>query len=177
MIAIRRVLLAGLATLLLAGACTTGITIPSIPPIVIPSFPPIVLPSGIVIPSSADPNSGICLLVTPAEVSAIMGAQATVTDNSGDGCTYTLPNFSTVVLSTSTDSDLTGPKFLLGNTAKDITVGNYPAVSGVFIGQPAVFVQRGPGQQLEVLGILTGSDDATVAKIVQVAQTAAGRWQ
>ena len=189
MIAFRRVLLAGIATLMFAGACTSitipnssipPINIPSIPPINIPGFtiPPIVIPSGIVIPpgafGSADPNSGVCLYVSPAEMSTIMGGQVTVTDNSGDSCTYMLANFATINVKTDT-GDLSGAQFLFGNTAKSVQIGNDQGLTGVFMGQPMVYVQRG-GNQLQVLGILTGSDDATMAKLVQVATLADSRW-
>lgn len=166
---------------LIALACSS-ITIPSIPPIVIPSIPPIVipsLPSGETFPPgvlpSADANSGACLLVSAAEMSSLMGGTATVTDNSGNSCSYTFSNFSSVIITLDT-GDLNTANILFGDTAKDLTVGNLPAKSGVFIGQPAIYIQRGTAQ-LQVLGILTGSDDATFAKLVQVATTAVSRWQ
>jgi hypothetical protein len=71
---------------------------------------------------------------------------------------------------------MAGAQILLGTTLKQITVGSDQAVTGVFIGQPMVLVQRG-GNQIQVLGVLTGSDDGTIAKIVQVAQLADSRWQ
>jgi len=80
-------------------------------------------------------------------------------------------------VTTSTDSDLSSSQVLLGSTAKQTTIGGFPAVTGSFIGQAIVFVQKAPGQQLEVLGILTGADDATLAKLSQVAQLAVSRWQ
>ena len=202
MAGLRRLVVAGVATILFGGACAsitvpTIAPLPSVPPISLPTLPPITLPSGITLPTippitlpsgitlpsippislpSADANSGICPLVSPAEMSAIMGAEATVTDNTGTNCTYTLPNFSTIVVGVDETTDLTGAKFIMGTTAKDLTIGGLPAVSGVVFGQPAVYVQK-PGAQLSVLGILVGSDDATMAKMVQIATTAASRWQ
>jgi hypothetical protein len=153
------------------------INLPSIPAIAIPTFPPITLPSGIELPPgllpSADANSGVCLLVSPGEISNVMGSQATVTDNSDGSCTYTFANFSAVVVSTES-GDLSGLKFVLGNTAKDISVAGSPGITGVLIGQPVVYVQKGSGY-LQVLGVLTGSDDATIAKLVQLATIAVGR--
>jgi len=166
------------ATGLLVAACG-GIGVPpnfTIPPINIPSFsfPPFELPSGITIPS-ADGGTGTCAWATTAEVGSIMGSTPTITENEGTSCTYTFPNFSAVVVSTDT-GDLATSKLLFGESAKDISVGGLPAASGVFIGQPAVHVQRG-GDQLQVLGILTGSDDATTQKLVQIATLAVSRWQ
>jgi hypothetical protein len=166
------------ATGLLVAACA-GVGVPNftIPPINIPSFsiPPFEIPSGITIPS-ADGSTGTCAWATTAEVGSIMGATPTITENSGTSCTYTFPNFSAVVVSTDSGSDLNTSKMLFGESAKDIQVGGLPAASGTFIGQPAVHVQRG-ADQLQVLGILTGSDDATIQKLVQIATLAVSRWQ
>ena len=189
MVAIRRALVAGVATLIFAGACTS-ISAPTTPPATnppigipglggLPSIPPGLIPSGLVIPPgllpSVDANSGVCLLASTAEVSSIFGSQATVTSNDSDSCTYTFSNFSTVVI-TVQSGDMAGAQILLGTTLKQITVGSDQAVTGVFIGQPMVLVQRG-GNQIQVLGVLTGSDDGTIAKIVQVAQLVDSRWQ
>jgi hypothetical protein len=217
MVSIRRLLLAGTATLLVASACTTisssatnapiniptvppinipsGITIPTLPPINIPTLPPINIPSGITIPTlppinipsgftiptippielpSADANSGVCLLVTPAEMSQIVGAQVTVTSNDENSCTYTLPSFATVVLTETQDTDLSGVQFLMGSSAQQQTIGGNPGISGVVLGQPAAYVQKG-GTQLQVLGVLLGSDGDQVAQMVQVANTAVAR--
>ena len=164
------------ATGLLVAACG-GVAVPNftIPPINIPSFsfPPIELPSGVTIPS-ADGSTGTCAFATTAEVGSIMGSTPTVTENSGSSCTYTFPNFSAIVISTDT-GDLSTSKMLFGESAKDIQVGGLPAASGTFIGQPAVHVQKG-SNQLQVLGVLTGSDDATIQKLVQLATLAVSRW-
>ena len=133
------------------------------------TIPPINIPSGL-LPT----GSGACTLVTVAEVGTIMGSAPTLTDTS-DGCTFTMSNFSTVNVSTEPGSDLQASRFLFGDTARDITIGNLPALTGVFVGQPAVHVQRG-SEQMQVLGILTGSDDATIAKLVQIATIAVSRW-
>jgi hypothetical protein len=149
--------------------------IPTFPPIVIPSFP---LPPGFTLPPfdlpSGDPNAGTCPLVTAAEVGGIMGSVATVTSSDGDSCTYTLQNFSGVGI-TRESGDLATVKMLMGDTARDITVGAYPGVSGAIFGQAVVYVQRG-AEQLQVLGVLTGNDEASIAKIVQIATIAASRW-
>jgi hypothetical protein len=156
----------------IALACS-GVSIPSIPPI--PSFPPNVLPSGATLPPGVIPSaSGTCALVTPQEIGAAMGGTATLTDTSDGECTYTFSNFSSVIVSVEASTDLQSSKIIFGATAKDITVAGLPAVQGVFIGQPAVYVQKG-ANQLQVQGILTGSDDATIAKLVQVATLAVAR--
>ena len=144
-----------------------GITIPPIP-----SIPPIDIPSGIL--PEGDPNAASCQFVTPAEMSAIMGAQVSVTSSDASSCTYTLPSFAAIVVATTPDSDMTGVRFLFGDSARDLTVGGFPAVSGVAIGQPAVYVQK-PNGQLSVLGVLTGSDQATIDRLVQIANTAIPR--
>lgn len=163
---------------LVALACTS-ISIPSIPPIVIPSFsiPPI--PSGL-LPStvpgtSIDPGSGMCRLLTTAEVGAVMGSTVSITESTSDSCTYTAAStFATINVRTET-GDLTAARFLLGDTAKPITVGSLSGLSGTFVGGPLVYLQRG-NDQLVLQGILIGSDDASVAKVVQLATVAASRW-
>jgi hypothetical protein len=171
-----RRLLSLFAVGLLATGCASigpGFTIP---PINIPSLPPFELPSGgINIPGQSVDANALCRVVSPAEMAAIMGATPSITEGTVESCSYTFPNFSTVVISTSANEDLQTSKFLFGNTAKDTTVGGLPAVSGSFIGQPAVNVQRGT-DQLQVLGILTGSDEATIAKMQQIAELAVSRW-
>jgi hypothetical protein len=163
----------GMAALLVV-ACGGGIKIPSIPPIPSFSIPPI--PSNL-IPSGAIPSAGnqsaVCNLVTTAEMGTLMGGSWTITSSDEDSCTYTLglPN---VVITVDTSSDLQTAHILFGDTAKDVNVGGFPAVTGVFIGQPGVYVQKG-GTQLQILGVLTGSDDPTIAKLVNVAATAVAR--
>jgi len=155
---------------LLAVACG-GITIPSIPPI--PSF---ALPSGGTLPPGVIPSaSGTCAFISPEEISAAMGNTATLTSVSDTECSYTFANFSTVNVSIETSTDLQAAKFLFGSSSKDITVAGLPAVTGIFIGQPGVYVQKG-SNQLQILGILTGTDDATVNKLIAVATIAASHW-
>jgi hypothetical protein len=155
----------------IALACS-GISIPSIPPI--QSFPPI-LPSGGTLPPGVIPSaSGTCALITPAEIGAAMGGTATLTDTSGGDCTFTFSNFSSVIITIESSTDLQSAKIIFGATAKDITVAGLPAIQGVFMGQPAVYVQKG-ARQLQVQGVLTGSDDATIAKLIQVATLAVSR--
>jgi len=168
---IKGVLIGALASLALA--CTGGITLPSGIPTIPPfqSIPPIngTLPPG-VIPSA----SGTCTLMTASEASTIMGSTATLTDTTDGDCTFTFSNFSSVNISVETEVDLQTAHILLGDTGTDITVAGLPAVSGVFVGQPVVYVQKGTNQ-LQILGILTGSDDATIAKLIQVATLAVSR--
>ena len=162
-----------------------GPSIPSIPPLPSFPFPSSGLPSGLLpsglLPSgvlpSADANSGTCLLISVAEMGSIMGGVPTVTGNSGDECTYTFSNLSTILVTIDSDTDLASSRFSLGQAAKDITVAGLPAVSGslIFLNQPAVHVQRGT-DQLQVQGVLLANDDATIAKLVQIATIAVGRW-
>jgi len=194
MIAFRRLVLAGLATLLVAGACTSinvptipPINIPSIPPINIASIPPINLPSipviglpgssnGIQIPGvSIPPGEVPCTLVTAAEIGQIWGTTSVSdqSDNATD-CTFLLTLTSGVSVQSTSDTDLSGTSILFGNTAQQSTIGGFPAVSGVVFGQPAVYVQK-PSGQLQVLGVLTGSDPATITKLQQVATIAVAR--
>jgi len=179
MIRFRRFALVAAATLLVASACasipalaptpTPGSQAPTgtAPPAERPSFPIGGLPS-------VDASGGACQLITADEVAGIMGTTARVSDSSSNSCSYLLGTFASIVV-TVDQSDLSGVRILLGNSAQDLTINNLPAVSGVFIGQPAVYVQRG-GDQLQVLGVLTGNNDATKAKILQIAQTAVSRW-
>jgi hypothetical protein len=181
MSAFRRAALALAGVAVIVAGCTS-ITIPSIPPIPtvppgftippIPSIPPINIPSGLL--PDGDPNAAACQYVTPAEMSAIMGAQVSVTSSDDSSCTYTLPSFAAIVVGTSGDTDMTGVRFLFGDSASDLTVGGFPAVSGIAIGQPAVYVQK-PNGQLSVLGVLTGSDQATIDRLIQIANTAIAR--
>src|SRR6476469_1934692 len=198
MVAFRRVLLAAVATLLVAGACTS-INIPSIPPLNIPTIPPITLPSpgaggglpglpgftippinipGFTIPPIGggpigEPSSTPCTIVTAAQVSQIFGTQVIDSSSSPTDCTFQKALTSAVSVSTTTDTDLSGIQFLLGNTAQQSQIGGYPALSGTFLGQGAVYVQT-PAGQVQVLGILTGTDPGTMAKLQQVAALAVG---
>jgi len=198
MVAFRRILVAALATVLFAGACTS-INIPTIPPINLPSIPPINvpgftippinipglptggiggipgLPSGLDIPPVAIPTGTVpCTLVTAAEVGQIWGAPVTDTSDSGTTCTFISSNFATVSVEATSDTDLSGTSFLVGNTGQQVTVGGFPAIQGSFIGQALLYVQK-PSGQLQVLGILTGTDPATFTKLQQIATIAVGR--
>ena len=188
MVAFRRILVAALATVLFAGACTSinlptippinvpPINLPSIPPINIPGFtiPPIVIPGLSIPPIGGEPSTTPCQLVTAAEVTQIMGGQVTDQSNSGTDCAFILPNFSAVSVQTTTDTDLSGVQLLMGQTAQQSTIGGLPALSGAIFGQSALYVQKG-GTQLQVLGILTGTDPTTAAKLQQIATIAVGR--
>jgi len=196
MVAFRRILLAAVATLLVAGACTS-ITLPSIPPINIPTIPPINLPGGgnggiptfppinlpdLSFPPGVLPGGGPvgqpsdtpCTIVTSAQVSQVFGTQVIDQSTSPTDCTFQTSLASAVSVSTSSDKDLSGIQFLLGNTAQQSTIGGFPALSGSFLGQGAVYVQT-PQGQLQVLGILTGTDPATMAKLQQIATLAVGQ--
>jgi hypothetical protein len=160
----------------LAVACG-GLTIPSIP--AIPSFPipSFGLPSGQTLPPGVIPSaSGTCVFMTAAEVSSIWGSPATLTSTDNGDCDFTFGNFSTISISVENSTDLSGARIIFGNTAKDITVGGLPGISGAIFGQAAMYIQKG-ANQLQLLGILTGTDDATMAKLVQVATLAVSRWQ
>ena len=174
----RRVISLASAALLFVGCGGIGPGF-TIPPISHPNSPAWRVPSAVRIPSGLLPSvpagSGTCAFVTPAEVQAIFGSTVTDTSNSGAECSLTFANFSTISISTESGSDLQTSRFLFGDTAKDVSVAGLPGLTGVFIGQPAVHVQRG-GDQMQVLGILTGSDDATIARLVQVATIAVSRW-
>jgi hypothetical protein len=187
MVAIRRIKLAAVATLLVASACTSVGTAPSIPAIVIPTIPPINLPGFTIppinLPGFTIPPIGVpggvtsttpCQLVTAAEVGQIFGGQVVDQSTSSTDCTFQASLTSAISVQMTNDTDFTGVQFLLGNTAQQSTIGGYPALSGVFIGQPAIYVQKG-ANQLQVLGILTGSDPTTIAKLQQVATIAVGR--
>lgn len=198
MVAFRRVLLAAVATLLVAGACAS-INIPSIPPI--PTIPPINLPGGGGLPSIppinipgftippinipgftippigggpvGEPSDTPCTIVTSAQVSQIFGTQVIDQSSSPTDCTFQTSLASAVSVSTTSDTDLSGIQFLLGNTAQQSTIGGFPALSGTFLGQGAVYVQT-PSGQVQVLGILTGTDPATMTKLQQIATLAVG---
>ena len=126
--------------------------------------------------ASPSPSASECELVTVDEMSGVMGQQATIDDGNTDtDCTYVLTDFSAVDISTAV-GDLDSAKLLLGKSAKDLDVAGLPAVSGTFIGQAMVIVQNGESQ-LSVLGILLkGNHRAVIARLVQVATIAVGRW-
>ena len=167
----RRVLFASFATLLLAGACTS-INIPSIPPI--PTVPP-----GFTIPPLGGPPIGSpsatpCQLVTAAEVSQIFGVQALDASDSSTNCTFQTTLTSALSVSTTSDTDFSGVQFLLGDTAQQSSISGFPAISGTFFGQELLYVQK-PSGQLQLLGILMGSDPAVLTQMQQVATIAVGR--
>ena len=197
MVSLRRAFVAGAATLLLASACTSisntptipPVNIPTIPPINLPSIPPINLPgtSGggiglpgftlppIIIPGlSIPPGSTPCTLISAAEVAQVMGGGVTDTSDTATNCTFVAANFSTVSVEATDDTDLSGVTFLMGSSAQQSTIAGFPALTGAVLGQPAVYVQK-PSGQLQVLGILTGSDAATVTKLQQIAAIAVAR--
>jgi hypothetical protein len=151
----------------------------TIPPIVIPSFtiPPIVLPSGVSFPPieipSADANSGLCTLISPAEVGAALGTPVTVTETKADSCTYTSGTLTANIVIHTETGDLQTAKILLSE-AKDITIGQYPAVIGGFMGV-LLYIQRG-GEQLVVQAVLMNNDAATQAQIINIGTIAASRW-
>jgi hypothetical protein len=185
----RRLLVASAATLMLATGCASispavtapPINIPTIPPINIPTIPPINLPSGgIALPSglfpgiSIPPGSVPCSIVTAAEVSQILGAGVTDTSDDASNCTFITGNFATVSVDVDSSTDLSGVKFLMGNTAQDINVGGFPGVAGTALGVPAVYVQK-PSGQLGLLGFLGGDTADMVNKLQQIAAIAVTR--
>jgi hypothetical protein len=173
-----RATLSLLAAAMLAIGCTsipTIPTIPSIPPIVIPSLPPFEIPSGLL--GSGNP-AGDCPLASAAEMAAIYGEAPALAEGTDTGCTFLFSNFgASVVLTVSKDSSLDASRFLFGTSAKDITVGGLPALSGQFLGFPAVHVQRGADQlQVQGFAVEGTSIDDTIAKLVQVATVAVSHW-
>jgi hypothetical protein len=184
MVSFRRILVAAIATLLVAGACTS-INIPSIPPLNLPTIPAINVPGftippinipGVTIPPLGGGTTGTvpCGLTTAAEVGSILGSQVTDSSDSATNCTFTLPNFTALSVQTSSDTDLTGVQFLMGQSAQQTTIGGFPALSGTVLGQPAVYIQK-PSGQVQVLGVLLGGDPATITKLQQIAALVAGR--
>jgi|tagenome__1003787_1003787.scaffolds.fasta_scaffold20390621_2 hypothetical protein len=159
----------------------SGITIPTFPPINLPSginfpsIPPISLPSGIIIPPIAIPSGQVpCSLVTSAEVQQIMGLALTDTSDSATNCSFVSTNLVSITVESTTDTDLSGTQFLMGDSLQQINVAGLPAIQGAVLGQPAVYVQK-PSGQLQVLGIFTGTDPATYTKLQQIATIAVGR--
>jgi hypothetical protein len=203
MVAFRRLLVAGFATLLVAGACTSinvptipplvippgasipPLIVPSIPPINFPSIPPINLPSGIVVPPIGLPSGIVippidipsgsipCGLVSGAEVGQILGAGVTDVSDSATNCSFISTSFWTISVSMDDSTDFTGARVLLGSTAQDATIGGFPALTGTALGVPAIYVQK-PSGQLTVLGILN-SDPTIMSKLQQIATIAVGR--
>ena len=127
--------------------------------------------------TSPTPSASECDLVTVDEMSLVMGEQATLGDGNTDtDCTYVLADFAAVDISTDV-GDLETTRILLGKSAKNIEVAGLPALSGTFIGQPMVFVQKGDSQ-LTVMGLLlNGKKGVVIAKLAQIAAIAVGRWQ
>jgi hypothetical protein len=163
-----------LMTGLLLVACSgpgPGFTVPpitSIPPIVLPSGLPTIPPG--VLPTS-NPGTGSCALITPAEMGAILGGTVTAVGDEG-GCTYT--GAGTLGINVRTEQgDLATAKLLLDNP-QDVTIGQYPAVIGSFVGV-ILYIQRG-GTNLVIQGVLMTDDEAGRAKIIQIGTTAASRW-
>jgi len=190
----KRLVITGVATVLLASACasisptTTAppVNVPSIPPINF-SIPPITLPSlpviglpgssnGIDLPGFSIPPGDVpCSLMTAAEVGQIWGSQS-ISDqsDSATNCTFLVTLTSGISVETTSDTDLSTSTTLFGNTAQASTIGGFPAVSGIIFGQPAVYVQK-PSGQVQVLGILTGTDPTTITKLQQIAALAVTR--
>jgi hypothetical protein len=193
----RRLLVASAATLMVATGCASisptvtvppinvptipPINVPTIPPINIPTIPPINLPSGgVALPSglfpgiSIPPGSVPCTLVTAAEVSQILGTGVTDTSDDASNCTFITGNFATISVDVDSSTDLSGVKFLMGNTAQDINVGGFPGIAGAAFGVPAVYVQK-PSGQLGLLGFLGGDTTDMVNKLQQIAAIAVTR--
>jgi hypothetical protein len=195
-------LLAGACTSIApAGPTIPPINIPTIPPLNLPSIPPINLPSGLPglpglpgipgLPSGlpglpgfsippidiAIPTGSVpCGLVTSAEVAQILGSTVTDTGDSATNCTFFTPSFATISVEQTSDTDLTGVGFLMGNSATQINVGGNPGLAGTALGFPAVYVQT-PHGQLQLLGFLGGDSTDMVNKLQQIAAIAIGRMQ
>ena len=155
----------GAAVLLLAIACG-GPSLPSASPTVhdTPTAPP-----------TLDPNGGLCRLMTGAEVADVLGAAVTVTEAAPESCTYAVGDGSATLNVRIEHGDMELNRSLLGETAADIEVRGYDGVSGSFVGSPIVYVER-DDEQLVLQGVLLPGDEPGIARLVELAEVAAGRW-
>lgn len=69
--------------------------------------------------------------------------------------------------------DLATAKLILGES-QDITIGQYPAVIGSFMGI-LLYIQRG-GDQLVLQAVLIENNEENRAKVIQAGTLAASRW-
>jgi hypothetical protein len=158
------------------GGITPGQTIPpiNIPSFNLPSLPPFEIPSGIDIPSIGAPNpgGGLCRLLSAEEVSTAFGVPGmTVTETSDSSCTFS-SGLTNLTMRTET-GDLATAKMILGE-AQDITIGQYPAVIGSFMGI-LLYIQKG-GDQLVLQAVLIENNEENRAKVIQAGTLAASRW-
>src|SRR4051812_18169321 len=105
------------------GSTVPPIRIPTVPPINLQSFPPIGLPS---LPG----GSGTCSFASAQEMAAIFGSAPAFTDDSSGDCAMVMATGVTVSISIDTNTDLQSSRAVMGNSARDITVGGLPGLSG-----------------------------------------------
>ena len=184
MASIRRLLMAGIATMFVASACTTisappsippinipslpPINLPSIPPINIPSIPPITLPSGIVIPPITLPTAEVpCALITTAEISAIVGS---VSDQSSSttACSFVGSDLTIYTVSLESGSAIDSLKLVVPN-GEDLTVGGNRAYYANFLGD-TLTVEKG-GNSLTIASPLQQGKKDTLTAIANIALT------
>ena len=126
-------------------------------------------------PATLDPNGGLCRLLARAEVTDALDVTVDVTEAAPESCTYADADSSATLNVRIEHGDMALNRSLLGDTAADITVGALSGVSGSFVGSPIVYVER-EDEQLVLQGVLLAGDEAGIAKIVELAIVAAGRW-
>ncbi len=179
------------AAVLVAAACTS-ITIPgqspgaTIPPINLPSFqiPSFQLPSnlpslppiGIPTVAPGGDTTGMCALVTEAEMSSIMGAQMSVSESSTSQCTWTSPSFlPTVILRTGDNETIAIGKMIATTNGQDLTIGGFPAYYGELMGSLMWIDKSGRTLAIQV-PVWSESGDAAVQKLSQIGTLAIGRF-
>ena len=155
MTAIRRTVLAGLATIIVAAACTSisigspapSITIPSfaIPSFAIPSFaiPSFAIPSLDVPSSPVPPGNSLCALATPEELAPAMGtATVTMTPDQAGQCTVTpAGELIGVIIRNGQGETIEAAKMITSN-GQDLAVGGSPAYYGELMGG-ILYIQKG----------------------------------
>lgn len=148
MTAIRRAVLAGVATIVFATACTS-ITIPSIPPI--PSLPPMPsfaipsfeLPSFDIPSSPVAPGNSLCSLATAQELAPALGA-ATVTmtpDDTGQ-CTVTPSGELVGIIIRNGQGETIEAAKMITSNGQDVVIAGLPAYYGELLGG-ILYIQKG----------------------------------
>jgi hypothetical protein len=108
-------------------------------------------------------------------MSAIFGSAPAFSNYSNGECTFVMSTGATLSIMIDTDTDLQSSRDAMGASARDITVGGLPGLSGVVVFVPTVHVQRG-NDQLQVTAFSMTTDDAFMAQLVQVATVAVSHW-
>ena len=110
-----------------------------------------------------------------SEVADVLLVDVHVTEAAPESCTYAVNDSSATLNVRVEHGDMELNRSLLGVTAVDIQIRAYTGVSGSFVGSPIVYVER-EGEQLVLQGVLLAADDAGIARLVELAGLAAGRW-